>query len=267
MNKMVRCSISGLLFFYICVKIHCITRIHRNNMKTKILFLLGIFAISSAMGAVRSDSIKSKPEHEKSDWAKFYRYKGVNDTVTMSPNVVFMGNSITDFWAKRRQDFFKKYNIAGRGISGQTSSQMLVRFRRDVLDLKPKAVVILSGTNDIAQNNGYIALENVLGNIVSMCELAKCNGVQPVIASVLPCAIFSWSPELMPADDIKALNEMLQEYAAKENIPYVDYYTALTDERGGLPEKWSDDGCHPNNAAYEIMETIVLKTITPYISR
>ena len=221
------------------------------------------FAVSLMFGSP-AEAGNKKPEPKK-DWAQFYRYKGMNDSLVSAPNVVFMGNSITDNWAKFRPEFFSKYNIAGRGISGQTSSQMLVRFRRDVLELKPKAVVILSGTNDIAENNGDITLENIFGNIVSMCELAKHNGVQPIIASLLPCAYYKWRPDLTPAGDIKALNAMLKEYAAKEKIPFVDYHSVLVDEHGGLPEKWSGDGCHPNTDAYEIMEGIVLKSIESYV--
>lgn len=224
-------------------------------MKIKtILLLLSLCCVCNVMA-----------QNKRKDWAQFYRYEAKNDSLEKSPSVVFMGNSITDFWAKTRPDFFTKYNIAGRGISGQVSSQMLVRFQSDVINLKPKAVVILSGTNDIARNNGLITLEHILENIVSMCQIAKANGVKPVIASVLPCAGFSWIPEVKPADDIKKLNEMLKAYAKKNKIAYVDYYSALVDERGGLPEAYSKDGCHPNAAGYEIMETVVMKTISKYV--
>ena len=208
---------------------------------------------------------QERKKAEQRDWAQFYRYAEKNASLEKAPNVVFMGNSITDFWAKRRSDFFEKYNIAGRGISGQTSSQMLVRFQSDVIDLKPKAVVILSGTNDIAKNNGEISLEHVFQNIVSMCQIAKVNGVQPVIASILPCAGFEWRKDVKPAEDIKALNAMLKEYASKNKIPYVDYHSALADERGGLPKSLSKDGCHPNDEAYAIMENVVLKTISKFV--
>ena len=204
-------------------------------------------------------------QNKRKDWAQFYRYEAKNDSLEKSPDVVFMGNSITDNWAKLRPDFFAKYNIAGRGISGQVSSQMLVRFQSDVVALKPKAVVILSGTNDIARNNGPIKLEHVFENIVSMCQIAKYNKIQPIIASVLPCAGFSWIAEVKPAEDIKKLNAMLKEYAKKNKIPYVDYYSALADEQGGLPKSMSKDGCHPNAETYEIMEGIVLKTIGKYV--
>ena len=173
--------------------------------------------------------------------------------------VVFMGNSITDIWAKKRPEFFAKYNIAGRGISGQVSSQMLVRFQEDVINLQPKVVVICCGTNDIAQNNGYITLEHIVQNIKSMCELARANKIKPIVCSVLPATGFKWRPEMKPADDIIRLNEMIKAYAKSNRIKYIDYYSALVDDRGGLPKKYTKDGVHPNMAGYAIMEEILLK--------
>ena len=126
------------------------------------------------------------------DWAKFYRYEQANDTISLPPRVVFIGDSITDNWARKDGEFFSSNNFAGRGISGQTTSHMLVRFRRDVIDLKPEYVVILAGTNDIALNNGLISLENIMGNIQSMCELAIQNDIKPVLGSVLPADKFPW---------------------------------------------------------------------------
>ena len=142
---------------------------------------------------------------------------------------------------------------------------MLVRFRADVINLKPKAVVILAGTNDIAQNNGYISLENAFGNIVSMVELAKANNIKPILCSVMPAYEFGWRKGLEPAGKIIKLNAMIKAYADKNKIIYVDYHSALADERGGLPEKYSKDGVHPTLEAYKIMETIVQKAITKVI--
>ncbi|MGL4292362.1 MAG: GDSL-type esterase/lipase family protein, partial [Bacteroidales bacterium] len=126
------------------------------------------------------------------EWANFKRYAETNKQIDYPVKAVFMGNSITEGWYRQDSAFFLNNHFAGRGISGQTSEQMLVRFRRDVIDLKPKAVVILAGTNDIAQNNGYISLENVMGNIESMCQLAKANNIKPVLCSVLPAWKFPW---------------------------------------------------------------------------
>lgn len=224
---------------------------------------ISLLAVCSAVVIALSSTMSFAGNVKKADkdWAQFYRYAGKNDSLTIAPAVVFMGNSITDNWAKMRPDFFEKHNIAGRGISGQVSSQMLVRFQSDVVNLKPKAVVILSGTNDIARNNGLISLEHICDNIKSMCQIAMYNGIRPIIASVLPCAGYSWRKDLSPAEEIKELNRLLKEYADKNGFGYVDYYSALADERGGLPERFTKDGCHPNVEAYEIMEKIVLKEI------
>ena len=196
---------------------------------------------------------------QKKDWAKFDRYAEANDTVKVRPKAVFMGDSITDNWAKKDCDFFNENNFVGRGISGQVTSQMLVRFRQDVINLKPKYVVILAGTNDIALNNGPISLENVMGNIISMCELAKLHKIKPILCSVLPAEQYRWRKELQPAEDIIKLNEMIKAYAKSEKIPYVDYHSALKNENGGLPAEYSGDGVHPNIDCYKVMEEIILK--------
>lgn len=195
------------------------------------------------------------------DWAKFGRYESANADVNAKPVAVFMGDSITDGWASADPGFFTDNNFVGRGISGQTTSHMLVRFRRDVVDLAPKYVLILAGTNDIAKNNGEISLENILGNIISMCEIAKANKIKPIICSVLPADRYGWRPGMKPAKDIAKLNEMLKAYADSAKIRYIDYYSVLTDENGGLPEKHASDGVHPNLSCYKIMEQIVLETL------
>lgn len=195
------------------------------------------------------------------DWAQFGRYAEQNSNVSNKPKAVFMGDSITDNWADKDQGFFSSNNFIGRGISGQTTSHMLVRFRRDVIDHDPEYVVILAGTNDIARNNGTISLENILGNIISMCELAEANKIKPILCSVLPANRFGWRPELKPSEDIIRLNEMIKEYAEQEKIPYVDYHTRLKDADGGLPEEHAHDGVHPNLQCYKIMEEIVLDHI------
>lgn len=218
-------------------------------MKKAILSLI-ILAYALTLSA-------QKTEHK--DWAKFYRYQQANDTVKVRPRAVFMGDSITDNWLKMDGDFFYVNNFQGRGISGQTTSHMLVRFRRDVLDLEPKYVVILAGTNDIALNNGLITLENILGNIQSMCELAKAHKIKPILCSVLPADRYRWRKELKPAEDIVKLNEMIKAYAKSEKIPYVDYHSVLKDENNALPARHAADGVHPNIDCYKIMEEIILK--------
>lgn len=195
---------------------------------------------------------------ETKDWAQFERYESKNESLTVRPKVVFMGNSITDCWADTVPAFFADNNFVGRGISGQVSSQMLVRFQEDVISLQPKVVVICCGTNDIAQNNGYISLEHILQNIKSMCELARANKIKPVVCSTLPAKRFKWRPEMKPANDIIRLNEMIKEYAKENKIPYVDYHFALKDEENGLPLKYSKDGVHPNAQGYAVMERVIM---------
>ena len=215
----------------------------------KIILTAAIAAIGLVSGA------QDKPK----DWARFYRYAEANKNVTVRPKAVFFGDSITDSWPKKDGDFFKDNNFVGRGISGQVTSQMLVRFRRDVIDLSPKYVVILAGTNDIALNNGVISLENILGNIMSMCELSRVHKIKPILCSVLPASQYRWRKELQPAEDIKTLNSMIREYAKSAKIPYVDYHSVLADENGGLPAQYSSDGVHPNLECYKVMEDIVMK--------
>lgn len=201
---------------------------------------------------------------QQNDWAQFGRYAEANKTVKTPTRVVFMGNSITDGWWGADSLFFKNNRFIGRGIGGQTTAQMLVRFRADVINLQPKAVVILAGTNDIAQNNGYIAPENILGNIISMAELAKANNIDVVLCSILPAYEYGWRKGLEPADKIIALNKMIKAYADQNNLTYVDYHSALKDERNGLPEKYSKDGVHPTMEGYKIMESMILKALKKY---
>ena len=198
---------------------------------------------------------------QSKDWAQFYRYEGKNDSLTTRPDVVFMGNSITDCWVDTVPAFFADNNFVGRGISGQVSSQMLVRFQEDVINLHPKVVVICCGTNDIAQNNGPITLEHILHNIKSMCQLACANKIKPVVCSTLPAKGFKWRPDMKPANDIIRLNEMIKAYAQENKIPYVDYHSALKDEENGLPRKYSKDGVHPNAQGYAVMESVIMPVL------
>jgi lysophospholipase L1-like esterase len=194
------------------------------------------------------------------DWAKFDRYAAANETVVVAPKAVFLGDSITDGWAQKDSEFFTENNFVGRGISGQVTSQMLVRFRQDVIDLHPEYVVILAGTNDIALNNGYITLENIMDNLMSICELAKLHQIKPILCSVLPVDKYLWRLEVEnPAEEVIKLNKMIKAYAESENIPYVDYHAELSDEKGALPLKYSSDHVHPNMDCYKVMEEIILR--------
>lgn len=168
--------------------------------------------------------------------------------------VVFMGDSITQNW--KLQESFPGKAYINRGISGQTSPQMLVRFRQDVIDLKPTVVVILAGTNDIAGNTGPMTLEQTEENIASMADLATVNGIRVVLCSVLPVFDYGWAPGLTPAPKIAELNAWMRGYASAKGYVYVDYYSAMKDERGGLPAALSADGVHPLPAGYAVMAPI-----------
>ena len=198
---------------------------------------------------------------QEHDWAQFGRYYESNQSIQKKPKAVFMGDSITDFWINNDGAFFSDNNFLDRGISGQTTSEMLVRFRQDVIDLDPEYVVILAGTNDLARNNGKIELRNILGNLISMCELAKLHGIKPILCSVPPASKFGWRPELTPADDIITLNSMIRDYAEKTGIKYVDYHSVLKDGQNGLPAEYSGDGVHPNKEGYRVMKNTVLKAL------
>ncbi len=197
------------------------------------------------------------------DWPNMKRYEEANKNLKPSneKRIVFMGNSITDGWIRIDSAFFSDHPYIDRGISGQTTPQMLLRFRPDVIDLKPAAVVILAGINDIAQNTGPMTLEQTFGNIVSMAELAKANNIRVVISSVLPAFDFPWRPGLAPAGKVVLLNAMLKDYANKNKIVYLDYFSAMADKRKGLPKSLSQDGVHPNLAGYKIMEPMAVKAI------
>jgi lysophospholipase L1-like esterase len=200
------------------------------------------------------------------DWPYLARYRDANTKVPPpgagEKRVVFIGNSITDNWYSMDSVFFKTNDYYGRGIGGQVSSQMLVRFREDVISLKPAAVVIEAGTNDIAENRGPISLGDVFGNIVSMAELAEANGITPIIGSVLPATDFSWHRGLQPAQKIIRLNAMLKDFAQKNHFIYLDYWSALVNDKYGLkPELTMDGLVHPNLAGYKVMEPLVQAAI------
>lgn len=198
---------------------------------------------------------------QQKDWAGFGRYREANRTAKQGAEAVFMGNSITEGWARMRPGFFADNGYIGRGISGQTSAEMLARFRPDVIELAPKTVVILAGTNDIAHNNGPIELENVMDNIASMCELARLHNIRVLLCSVLPATAFPWREGIEPADSIIRLNAMIEAYARDNGIEYVDYHSRMKDDRNGLPPEYSKDGVHPNPEGYRVMEGI----IAPYL--
>jgi len=192
------------------------------------------------------------------DWPNLKRYLDENENLVFDKNrVVFMGDSITEGWLKFYPDFFSNKSYVNRGIGGQTTPQMLLRFRADVINLNPTTAIILAGINDIAGNTGPSTLEMILNNIVSMAELAKANNISVILCSVLPANNFYWNPGIKPAEKVIALNQMIQSYAKANNISYVDYHTPMKDLEDGLRKEYGPDGVHPNTEGYKVMGTIL----------
>ncbi|HME06960.1 MAG TPA: SGNH/GDSL hydrolase family protein, partial [Bryobacteraceae bacterium] len=210
-------------------------------------------------------SAQSQTDRIHNDWAYLAKYREANAALAppapAGTRVVFMGDSITENWARMDEKFFETNSYIGRGISGQTTPQMLVRFRADVIDLQPRVVLILAGTNDIAGNTGPSTLEMIEANLMSMSELARANNIRIILASVLPVYDYAWKPGLQPAPKISALNNWIKEYAGSTGATYLDFYTPMADERGGMKAELSGDGVHPNSAGYAIMDPLAVKAI------
>ncbi len=226
-------------------------------MNVKRLFL----ALTLMMSAV----LLAEAQEKDQDWANLNRFREDNAKLgparTCDDRVVFMGNSITQGWITQVPEFFSDRPYINRGIGGQTTPQMLLRFRQDVLQLWPKVVVILAGTNDIAGNTGPSTLEMIEDNMHSMTELAQAHGIQVVLCSVLPVYDYPWRTGLEPAPKIIELNRRLKEYSAKVGAVYCDYHSAMADEQGGLPGELARDGVHPNKAGYAVMAPIAENAI------
>lgn len=222
----------------------------------KKIAIVMMFAVAS-MTAVAQEAL---------NWANFKRYDAQNKEIATSgvyPEVVLLGNSITEGWPAANPQFFTDHpEIVGRGISGQTTYQMLLRFRSDVVDLKPKIVVINGGTNDIALNSGAYDEDKTFANIVSMVDIAKANGIQPVLSTLLPAEGFSWRPEVTDAmEKIQSLNGRIKSYAVEKGIFFVDYFTPLVNsDHTGMTPGFANDtpGVHPNSAGYDVMEFFLL---------
>ena len=221
---------------------------------------------------------KAHEEQLRNDWAYLSKYRADDQQLlppaSSEPRVVFMGDSITEAWGRHRSppppdtpEFFPGKPYINRGISGQTTPQMLVRFRQDVIDLKPKLVVILAGINDLAENTGPMELTDTEANIQSMSDLAVGNGIRVVLCSVLPAKAFWWHPGIDPTEKIVELNEWLRRYAETKGFPYVDYYNALAAADRGLPSALSRDGVHPNGKGYAIMAPLAQKGIDEALSQ
>lgn len=201
------------------------------------------------------------------EWGNYKRYDKANKELSAptkkEKRVVFMGNSITQEWVRIHPEFFKENNYIGRGISGQTTYQFLLRFRNDVINLKPKLVIINGGTNDVAENTGAFDIETTFGNIASMAEMAKANKIKVILTSVLPAAGFKWNKKITDAPNrIEALNAKIKAYAKVNKIPYVDYYTPMvTGEERVLNPNYTKDGVHPTLEGYLVMESLIKPVI------
>jgi acetyl esterase/lipase/lysophospholipase L1-like esterase len=221
---------------------------------------------------VSTQTTKEQEDHQKwefafhNDWANINRFAAENKKLgppsSREKRVVFMGNSITEGWINMLPQFFEGRPYINRGIGGQTTSQMLVRFKQDVVDLKPAVVVILGGTNDIAGNTGPTTVEMIFEHLVSMAELARANRIQVILSSVLPVYDYPWNPGLKPAEKIIALNDKLRNWCTTNNAIYLDYFSAMVDERNGLKASLTNDGVHPTVAGYKVMEPLLEKAIS-----
>jgi lysophospholipase L1-like esterase len=219
----------------------------------------GAAAAQAAESQQKVELEVARMELELEDWAQLERYRAADLALPgmQEGRVVFYGDSITDSWVANGGKFFPGKPYVNRGISGQTTPQMLVRFRQDVVDLHPEVVVILAGTNDIAGNTGPSTLGMIEDNFRSMTEIAKANGMRVILASVLPATRYHWRPEAgNPATKIEALNAWLKDYCAQEKVTYLDYWTAMAGADGGMKEGISIDGVHPNAAGYAMMEPL-----------
>lgn len=229
---------------------------------------LGVCAIVTLVAGLTAATVASAEDTElervRADWAQLAQYRDENHRLpapsAARPRVIFLGDSLTQSWELAGLGL-DEVELLNRGISGQTTPQMLVRFRQDVVDLKPAVVHILAGTNDLAGNTGPTTLKAIENNLSSMVEIAEANHIRIVLASVLPALDFPWRPGLQPAPRIVALNNWIRAYARRRNLVYADYYSALVDPQGGFKSELADDGVHPNRAGYAVMSPIAHESI------
>jgi acyl-CoA thioesterase I len=232
-----------------------------NPMSLPTLRLPGTATILAFLAAL---AFSPRAAAAQDDWPNLGRYREDNARIEALPadrdRVVFLGDSITEFWGKVGKLFQEKPYI-NRGISGQTTPQILLRFRQDVIALKPRVVVILAGTNDVAGNTGPSTPGMIEDNLASMAELAQSNGISVILSSITPAFDYPWKPGLEPAEKIVALNQWIREYAAKHHCVYLDYFDAMTDGRHGMKAQYSEDGVHPNAAGFAVMEPLAEEAI------
>jgi len=244
-------------------------------MKPILVLLASLILSATAAAQQSSDPCASLKEDQQvmesrlRDWPDLAKYQ--EEDAKLGPpakgesRVVFLGDSITEFWAL--SDSFHGKTYVNRGISGQTTPQILLRFRQDVIALKPKVVVILAGTNDIAENTGPTTLAAIEDNLTSMVDLAKRNGIRLVLSSLLPALQYPWRPDIPPVEKIRALNDWIKDYAAKEGLVFLDYHSAMANDKRGLKAELSDDGVHPNKAGYAVMAPLAEKAIAAALGK
>jgi lysophospholipase L1-like esterase len=209
----------------------------------------------------RAARIKAHQEQMLKDWPNLTRFRSANATISTPVEVVFMGDSITELWGRQPEQFFPGKPYVNRGIGGQTTPQMVLRFQQDVVDMKPRVVVINGGTNDIAGNTGPSTLKMIEDNLKSMTEIAQANGIRVVLASVTPAYDYPWRKGLEPAEKVVELNDWMKDFCLKAGCVYADYFTPMADEKHGMKEGLSVDGIHPTPAGYRIMSPIADKAI------
>ncbi|MCX2575613.1 GDSL-type esterase/lipase family protein [Pedobacter sandarakinus] len=229
-------------------------------MRIKIYLFILAFTISTQT-VIAQQNLSTKKEDFSDDWAALSKYQKENDTLKLprkgEKRVVFLGSSIFEFWKQKDPAYFNQNPYVDRGISGQLSPQLLIRFRQDVIDLKPKAVIILAGSNDLASNKGHVSNKTVLDNIKSMVELAKKHHIKVFLCKYLPINEYPWNKSLTGvAEQIISLNETIVNYANENKLAVVDYWTPLRDERDGQKAEYTTDGVHPNLAGYKVMEAV-----------
>ena len=228
------------------------------------ILTLTVFQVVSSQEKKPLDGIDIVEVLMHLDWANMAYFDAQNKEVVLDNNtdrVVFMGNSITQGWAQYMPEMFDNQTYINRGIGGQTTPQMLLRFRQDVIALQPKAVVILAGTNDIAGNTPLKDLETVAGHLFSMAELARASGIKVILSSVIPAAEYPWRKGKNPDVKIPQLNRMIQNYCSENNFYYLDYFSVMSDDKNGLIESYGYDGVHPNKEGYLVMTKYVEQAI------
>lgn len=239
----------------------------------KLVYILPLLLLTSTSFAQqKTDSVNNTPtakvlkEDFKDDWADLHHYAAENKTLpppaASDKRVVFLGSSIFEFWKTRMPEYFinnKAY--VDRGISGQISPQLLIRFQQDVIELKPKAVIILAGSNDLAGTTGHVSIESIMNNIKSMAELAKANHIKVILCQYLPISEYSWRKELKPAEKIIALNKAIKTYGTENGFTILDYFSPLVDSHNGQRAELTIDGVHPNAAGYKIMAKVTDEAI------